>query len=283
MKIDQQYLYEHPIYSKKESYSEHLTNTALLKAYYWASDFCINKSVLEIGCGDLGGAELLLRKTPVKKYYAIDYNINTLITAKNRDVNVVILCSNGEEIPFKDSCFDVILIFQVVEHILEYKKCIKEICRLLKPDGILLLSTPDSPSRKSNNPHHVSNFDRLSLEKLLNKHFEELEMSYLYGADRTILKQLTESGINMPEEYIQAVNAGYKIGQISKNNILINWMIGSGRKGKIFKYLPLFIVNIIFKLCTGYDYHWYDFQHIPFTSEYPFPCLSFFCVCNVPK
>ena len=87
----------------------------------------------------------------------------------------------------------------------------------------------------------------------------------------------------MPEEYTQAVNAGYNIVQISKNNILINWMIGTGRKGKIFKYLPLFIVNIFFKLFTGYDYHWYDFQHIPFTSEYPFPCLSFFCVCNVPK
>ena len=70
---------EHPIYNKKESYFDHLLNTALGKAYYWASDFCINKSVLEIGCGDLGGAELLLRKTPVKKYYAIDYNINTLI------------------------------------------------------------------------------------------------------------------------------------------------------------------------------------------------------------
>ena len=80
-------------------------------------------------------------------------------------------------------------------------------------------------------------------------------MLYHYEADRTILKQLTESGINMPEEYIQAVNAGYKIGQISKNNILINWMIGSGRKGKIFKYLPLFIVNIFFKICPGYDYH----------------------------
>lgn len=284
MKSYQGYLYEHPIYSEKQSYLEHMTNTALLKTYNWASDFCINKCVLEIGCGDLGGAELLLRKSPAKQYYGIDYNINALIAATKRQSKTKILCSKGEEIPFKDSSFDVILTFQVLEHIVEYEKFLEEIHRLIRPDGILLLSTPDLQSRPDDpNPWHVSLFDKPGLAKLLNKHFEEVEMLYQYGADRTNLNRLAASGINMPDEYIQAVNTGYKIGQISRKNIIVNWMIGSGRKGKIFKYLPLFIVNLLFKVFTGYDYHWYEFKHIPYISKYPFPCLSFFCVCKVPK
>jgi len=219
----------------------------------------------------------------VKKYYAIDYNYEASISARKRRSKSLLICSKGEEIPFKDSCFDIILTSQVLEHIIEYEKFIREIRRIIKPDGILLLSTPDSPSRKDNNPYHVSLFDKPSLEKLLNEHFEEVEMLYHYGADRTMLKRLTASGINMPEEYIQAVNIGYKIGQISRRNLIVNWMIGSGRKGQIFKYLPLFLVNYVFKAFTGYDYHWYEFKHVPYISEYPFPCLSFFCVCKVPK
>jgi len=278
------YLSEHPIYREKQSYFEHMRDIGLLKAYDWTTDICINKRVLEIGSGDLGGAELLLRKTQVKKYYAIDYNINALIAAEKRDADAIVLCSKGEEIPFKDGCFDIVLTFQVLEHIIEYEKFIREIRRIIKPDGILLLSTPDYTSeKKSTNPYHVSLFDKPNLGKLLNKHFEKVEMLYQYGADRTMLKRLTASGINMPEEYIQAVNIGYKISQISRRNLIVNWMISSGRKGKIFKYLPLFIVNLLFKVFTGYDYHWYEFKHIPYISEYPFPCLSFFCVCKVPK
>ena len=283
IKTRKRYSSEHPIYRKRKSYQEYITDIGLLRAYDWARDFCKNATVLEIGCGDLGGGELLLREAKIDKYYAIDYNIEALYSAKKRDTAATLICASGNEIPLKNSKFDIVLTFQVIEHIVEYERFMTEIHRLIKPNGILLISTPDSPSRKSNNPYHVSFFDKLALEILLNKYFEEVKMSYHYGADHSILKGLTSSGINMPEEYIQAVNIGYKIGQISRKNRIVNWMIGSGRKGRVFKYLPLSIVNNIFKAFTGHDYHWLQFKHIPLISNYPFHCLSFFCICKDSK
>jgi len=46
--MEGRYLSEHPIYREKQSYFEHMRNIGLLKAYDWTSDFCNNKTVLEI-------------------------------------------------------------------------------------------------------------------------------------------------------------------------------------------------------------------------------------------
>ncbi len=274
---------EHIIYNKRRSYYEHMVQTALLRAYDWAKNYCKNKTVLEIGCGDMGGGELLLREVMMKKFYTIDYSLDGLISAEKRKTKGQFICSKGEELPFKGDKFDTVITFQVLEHILEYKKFLKEIDRVLKKNGVLLLSTPDYSVTKNINPYHVSLFDKPDLEILLNKYFEEVKMLYHYGADRFILRDLTVAGIKMPEEYIQAVNVGFKIGQISRRNRIVNWMIGSGRKGKIFKYFPLSMVNNIFKALTGHDYHWFQFKHIPLISDYPFHCLSFYCICKSPK
>lgn len=255
----------------------------LLRAYDWARCFSKNKTILEIGCGDLEGGELLLKKVKVKRYCAIDYNMDAINLGIKRRINAIILCSKGEELPFKDKTFNIVLSFQVLEHILEYEKFLKEINRVIKNNGVLLLSTPDSLFKEDKSPYHISMFDGDSLKQLLENYFEHVDMSYHYGADRFILRDLTAAGINMPNEYIQAVNIGYEIGQISRKNKIVNWMISSGRKGHLFKYLPSFLVNHIFKAYTGYDFHWFEFKHISLINDYPFPCLSFFCVCKDPK
>jgi len=57
--------------------------------------------------------------------------------------NVVGIAANGEFLPFKDNIFDLVTCSEVLEHIAEPKKALKEMYRVLKPGGRLLISTPN--------------------------------------------------------------------------------------------------------------------------------------------
>src|SRR3989344_8236918 len=52
----------------------------------------------------------------------------------------------AEKIPFKDNTFDVILLFATLEHIIDRPAALKEINRVLKKDGIALITIPNTLS-----------------------------------------------------------------------------------------------------------------------------------------
>ncbi len=93
--------------------------------------------ILEIGCGTGGNIPLL------KKFgnlFAIEMDEFAIKEAKKHNINI----KQGvfpEKIPFKRS-FDLICMFDVLEHIEDDKKTIDEKKKLLKPDGILLITVP---------------------------------------------------------------------------------------------------------------------------------------------
>jgi ubiquinone/menaquinone biosynthesis C-methylase UbiE len=45
-------------------------------------------------------------------------------------------------LPFKDESFDIVTAFEVIEHLYDPQKALGEIRRILKMDGIALISTP---------------------------------------------------------------------------------------------------------------------------------------------
>ena len=49
-------------------------------------------------------------------------------------------------LPFKDSSFDVVICLEGVEHVVEPYSLIREICRVLRPDGFVVLSSPNVQS-----------------------------------------------------------------------------------------------------------------------------------------
>lgn len=87
--------------------------------------------VLEIGAG---GNHL---KNIYKKYS--DEWISSDYDSRSKTID---LRADGQCLPIKDNCIDTVISIDVLEHIPEPEKAIKEIYRVLKPNGIVILSTP---------------------------------------------------------------------------------------------------------------------------------------------
>jgi methionine biosynthesis protein MetW len=99
------------------------------------------KRLLDVGCGDGVIAHFLKRK--VFKIYGIDNSEQNLEKAKKRGVFTVYVDLDKEKIPFKDSYFDVVTCLDVIEHIRNPVNLMKEIYRVLKKGGRLILSAPN--------------------------------------------------------------------------------------------------------------------------------------------
>jgi 2-polyprenyl-3-methyl-5-hydroxy-6-metoxy-1,4-benzoquinol methylase len=66
----------------------------------------------------------------------------------------------------QDNAFDVVVSFQVIEHIRNDRQYIKEIYRVLKPGGKALITTPNIKMSLSRNPWHIREYTAVELSDL---------------------------------------------------------------------------------------------------------------------
>jgi len=117
------------------------------------------KQVLDIGCGE-GGTSIALAKRGAC-VTAIDNNpkrINKLkngLWIRNGNSGIQLMVMNAEVLNFDDQVFDVVILQDVIEHTANRGRVIGEIARVLKPGGVLYLSTPNrlSPLNLMFDPH----------------------------------------------------------------------------------------------------------------------------------
>lgn len=94
------------------------------------------RTVLDVGCG--WGRELVRFNDAV----GVDICLPFLKTAKNYTSNELVL-SDACNLPFRDSIFDLTIMSEVIEHLNDPSKAIKEIKRVLKKAGKIIVQTPN--------------------------------------------------------------------------------------------------------------------------------------------
>jgi ubiquinone/menaquinone biosynthesis C-methylase UbiE len=109
----------------------------------------VNETILEIGCGN--GRDLVLIAKSCKNIAGIDYSPEMVAQAAKKILhysieNATVAYGNATDLKFDDASFDKVLCSEVVEHIPDWEQAIKEISRVLKPGGKLVLSTPNNRS-----------------------------------------------------------------------------------------------------------------------------------------
>jgi SAM-dependent methyltransferase len=103
---------------------------------------------LDAGCGDgrfLGALDAELPEQVV----GVDIAQRILETARVRLPRAQLRQANLESMPFEDDAFDLILSSQVIEHVLDAPAAMRELHRILRPGGHLVISTDNAANRVS--------------------------------------------------------------------------------------------------------------------------------------
>lgn len=102
------------------------------------------KNVLDAGCGDGRVAQIMGKYLGIR-LYGVDISKKGVELAKKAGVKAKI-ADLSKKIPFKDNFFDLVISTEVLEHVIDPDTFLKEIHRILKPNGLLLLTTPNLSS-----------------------------------------------------------------------------------------------------------------------------------------
>jgi O-antigen biosynthesis protein len=140
--------------------------------YKFASSFIEDKRVLDLGCGTGYGSDFLIKKYKPKGINAIDISAQAIEYANKNfiDNNLSFLIASAEKIPFENESFDIVICYELIEHVNNYLIVFDEIRRVLKEDGILIISTPRR-KEKLRNEFHTYEFKEEEFKNVLKKYF----------------------------------------------------------------------------------------------------------------
>jgi SAM-dependent methyltransferase len=151
--------------------------------YHFAAPYVAGKTVLDIACGT-GFGEQILIDAGVARVFAADYSEEALLTTKELGTQSTdLLRTDGTLLPFENGTFDAVTSFETVEHIPDYERFVAELRRVLKDDGVMIMSTPNAyytrpVNGKPVNPFHVYEFTPEEFGTLLGRYFSSVK---LYG------------------------------------------------------------------------------------------------------
>lgn len=131
------------------------------------------KIVLDIACGS-GYGSALLAKT-AKKVIGVDVDKQAVdyAIANYGSKNIEFLVGDATSIPLETDSVDVVVTYETIEHIEDYKKFMQEIKRVLKPDGLAIISTPNDKEFMQGNHFHIHQFELAELKTLIGNYFTE--------------------------------------------------------------------------------------------------------------
>ncbi|MCI0503084.1 class I SAM-dependent methyltransferase [Candidatus Micrarchaeota archaeon] len=137
--------------------------------------------VVDVGCGE----GYVLSRIPAKVRAGVDIS-ETAVKEASRDEKAIIVRSYAESTPFTDSYFDAAVCSEVLEHTEKPEAVVRELARIVRPGGTVVLSVPNEPlinrikdivwslglfsilfpgvPRRQNDEWHLHSFDRRMLE-----------------------------------------------------------------------------------------------------------------------
>lgn len=154
-----------------------------LKRYRFAYPYCEGKRVLDVACGVGYGSHYLAETA--RDVAGVEIDPESVAYAKNNYAlpNVTFHEMDAARLQFNDHSFDVVCSFETIEHLSDIDAYLREIARVMKPDGLYIVSTPQvkKTTHRPANPFHTIEFSKADFEALLRKRFYDLEF---YGQRR---------------------------------------------------------------------------------------------------
>lgn len=140
--------------------------------------------VLDLGCGTGYGAAHLAaaHRESNRRVVALDRVFPAASARDHADRGAACFVRGDlERLPFAAGSIDAIASFQVIEHLADAGAYLSELARVLRPDGVALVSTPNRLESDGENPYHLREFAADELAGVLAAHFERVEVRGIHA------------------------------------------------------------------------------------------------------
>lgn len=174
--------------------------------YAWCRSLVKGRAVLDIACGEGYGSAMLA--SDASSVIGVDVSAEAVQHAKEAYANIPGLefrVGDAASIPLPDDSVDVVVSFETIEHHDKHQEMIDEIRRVLKPGGILVISSPNrivySEKAGYHNEFHVKELDFSEFDALLRTCFEQRRH---FGQRLAVSSALMAIDSGDPERFLEA-------------------------------------------------------------------------------
>ncbi|MCH7577105.1 MAG: class I SAM-dependent methyltransferase [Chloroflexi bacterium] len=152
-------------------YAEHMVR------YLFASRFVAGKTVLDVASG-VGYGSDMLKAAGAAQVIGIDRSTEAITYGQEHHsaLGSEYLLADAGSLPLRDRQLDVVVSFETIEHVLDYRLFLTEIQRVLRRGGLLIISTPNKLTFPEGNPYHTKEFTFTELKEALTTRFEHIGM-----------------------------------------------------------------------------------------------------------
>lgn len=187
--------------------------------YLWAARVADGRRVLDVGSGEGFGAAILAQRAAAVTGVDVDPRAVEHARARYGRENLNFQRASALDLgAFADASFDVVVAFEMIEHVRDHETVLAELARVLADDGVLLISTPDrdlySRATGQVNSFHERELTQGELRELLSRRFENVALwgqrtitgSYLSALDpaagvgEDFFVRREEEGLHVVEE-----------------------------------------------------------------------------------
>jgi SAM-dependent methyltransferase len=175
--------------------------------YRFAARWVVGARVLDIACGTGFGGHILLEES-ASQVTGIDIEVAPLVAAKaTLHEGQVLVQADGVALPFEAGTFDTIVSFETLEHVADGVTLVKELRRVLRPQGTLVLSTPNALHTRPvdglpRNPFHVKEYLPSELLELLSGAFGNVSLLGQRTHPRFPVSPFWELPENLPKDAV---------------------------------------------------------------------------------
>jgi 2-polyprenyl-3-methyl-5-hydroxy-6-metoxy-1,4-benzoquinol methylase len=147
-----------------------------LARYRWAGQLVAGRTVLDAGCG-VGYGSAMLARAGAGEVVGLDLSAEAIEAAsKAAPANASFVVGDVHALPFAAGRFELVVCFEVIEHVESQDDVIAELARVLAPGGVLAISSPNRDVYPAGNPHHLHEYLPEELRSAVAAHFEHVQL-----------------------------------------------------------------------------------------------------------
>jgi O-antigen biosynthesis protein len=147
-----------------------------LARYRWAATIAPGKRVLDAGCGTAYGSAMLAR-AGAESVVGVDIAESVIQSVRaEMPENVELTVGDLSNLDLEKKEFDLVVCFEVIEHFHDPQPVLDNLARVLSPDGVLLVSSPNRGVYPDGNPYHFHEFKPDELEADLRRRVKNVRL-----------------------------------------------------------------------------------------------------------